>query len=77
MANDKRPYDFKSLSVAERMSLIEEIWDSIADEDVSILPTKAQQEELERRLADEAQNPGTGRSWEAIKTRLLGNETSK
>ena len=42
------------LSVAERLVLVEELWDSIAD---ATPVTDTQRVELDRRLADHAANP--------------------
>ena len=39
------------LTVAERLQLIEEIWNSISNDESEIALTSAQQEEIERRLA--------------------------
>ena len=59
------------LSVSERLQLVEDIWDSIA-EDQDAFPITAEQEEELIRLADEArQNPGVGRSWAEISASLL------
>ena len=53
------------LSVAERLVLVEELWDSIA----AATPfTDAQRAELERRLADHATNPDDVVPWEEIKS---------
>ena len=61
------------LSVDERISLVEEIWDSIAE---ATPLTEAQRLELDRRLQDHEVNPGDVVSWEVIKasisTRLKG-----
>ena len=53
----------KKLSVAERIILVEEIWDSIAEENEAFKLTKAQKAELDRRSKSFA----GGRTWEEIK----------
>ncbi len=62
--------ELKRLSVAERILLVEELWDSIAQD--SELPpiTDAQRQELERRLAAFETNPRAGASWDEVKQRL-------
>jgi len=60
------------LSVAELIVLVEEIWDSIADNPEEVPLTDAQREELERRLAAYDANPRAGSTWEEVKSRLLG-----
>jgi putative addiction module component (TIGR02574 family) len=61
------------LSVAERILLVEEIWDSIAEEDEEIPLTEAQRLDLQRRVAAYEANPKAGSSWEEVKARLQGN----
>ena len=58
------------LSLAERILLVEEIWDSIAAEAEALEFPQSHKEELERRLADRDANPDAGSSWEDVKTRL-------
>jgi len=60
------------LSVAERILLVEEIWDSIAEEPEQPPLTEAQRQDLERRLAAYKANPKAGSSWEEVKARLQG-----
>jgi putative addiction module component (TIGR02574 family) len=61
------------LSVAERIQLVEDIWDSIAADPDALPLTPEQREELDRRLADADANPGEGRPWSEVKARLLGS----
>ncbi len=68
------PSEIKKLSVAERILIVEEIWDSIAAEQESLQLTEAQKTELDRRIASCDASPNEGKSWEEIKRRL---ETSK
>jgi putative addiction module component (TIGR02574 family) len=58
------------LSVAERILLVEEIWDSIAAEAEQIPITEAQKQDLQRRLAAYEANPKAGSGWEEVKARL-------
>jgi putative addiction module component (TIGR02574 family) len=60
------------LSVAERILLVEEIWDSIAASPEEVPLSDAQKEELDRRLAAYQANPQAGSSWEEVKTRVWG-----
>jgi putative addiction module component (TIGR02574 family) len=61
------------MSVAQRVLLVEEIWDSIADEQEEIPLTEGQREDLQRRVAAYEANPKAGSSWEEVKARLRGN----
>lgn len=58
------------LSVAERILLVEEIWDSIAEEPEQPPLTEAQKQDLQRRLAAYKANPKAGSSWEEVKARV-------
>ena len=51
------------LSVAERLVLVEELWDSIAE---ATPVTDAQRAELDRRFADHAANPDDVVSLEEV-----------
>lgn len=57
------------LPVVERIERVEAIWDSISEAEEPAL-TEAQIHELDRRLDDLDQNPGTSRPWEEVKARL-------
>ena len=61
-------------SVAERILLVEEIWDSIADDGQEIDLTDVQRKDLERRIANYEANPKSGTSWEEVKARLRVQE---
>jgi putative addiction module component (TIGR02574 family) len=68
------PLELKKLSVAERILIVEEIWDSIAAEQESLAVTEAQRDELDRRIASYHASPQEGSSWEGIKQRLKAAE---
>ena len=58
------------MSVEERLSLVDEIWESIvADQPSTSLPV-SQQQDLQRRLATRDAAPQAGSSWEEVKARL-------
>ncbi|HEX4950297.1 MAG TPA: addiction module protein [Blastocatellia bacterium] len=63
--------DILQLSVAERIQLAEDIWDSIAAFPEALDITPEQQLELDRRLQALAQNPKEGISWSELKANLL------
>ncbi len=62
--------DFLHLSAAERIIVVEAIWDSIAAEEAETPVTPAQQAELDRRLQAHRDSPNAGDSWEAVKSRI-------
>jgi putative addiction module component (TIGR02574 family) len=57
----------KKLPLDERIALVEQIWDSIAEENGCFELTEAQKQELQSAQ----QNPQAGRSWEEIKSEFL------
>ena len=61
----------KKLSIPERIALVEEIWDSIAEDNGCFELTEARKQELDRRLESLGANPSQGRTWEEIKLDFL------
>lgn len=59
-----------NLSAAERLELVEELWDSIAEEDEVLALTDEQREDLERRLAEADADPTGGSPWEEVRDRI-------
>ena len=59
------------LSVDERIQLVQEIWDSIADQVARAPLSDALRQELERRVADHEANPGDVIPWEQIEAEAL------
>ena len=59
-----------SLSVADRLQLLEEIWDSLAATPEAIPVTDAQRKELARRRRAHARNPSAAKSWEEVRAKL-------
>lgn len=66
-------FDYRSLSVAERLQLVEDIWDSIAaDADLDTLPlSDADKALLDERLAEQDAHPGTGVPWPEARARIV------
>ena len=58
------------LTIAERIQLAEDIWDSVAAFPEAIPLTDAQKEELDRRLQAYAKNPNEGIFWDELKDKL-------
>ncbi len=67
-----QPIDLKlsELTVAERIQLAEDLWDSVAADTGDLPLTDAQKAELELRLADFEHDPGEGESWEVVRERI-------
>ena len=65
----KSKIDISQLSPAERIELLEALWDSLdPSEAAPITPELA--EELERRSAEAEANPAGGRTWDEVRTDL-------
>ena len=63
----------RKLSIPERITLVEEIWDTIAEENQAFELTDAQKRELDRRLESSRANRGQGRTWEEIKAEFMNS----
>ena len=72
MSTTLKALGIDQFSVAQRILLVEEIWDSIAAEPEEIPLTDAQKRDLQRRLGAYEANPKQGASWEEVKARLRG-----
>ena len=62
--------EIRNLSLAERLLLVEDIWDSIVEETDACELTDEQKQELDGRIAAHKDNPKAGSSWEEVKARL-------
>ncbi len=62
------------LPVAERVRLVEAIWDSISGLPESLPLTEWQRDELDRRLADYQANPRAGSTLEEAFARIRKGE---
>ena len=63
--------DTLDLSISERIQLVAEIWESIAECPDQIKLTDSTKELLARRLEATRQNPDAGSPWEEVKSRIL------
>jgi putative addiction module component (TIGR02574 family) len=59
------------LSVADRIALVQDIWDSIAAEVEQAPLTAAERQEVERRLAAHRANPDAAIPWEQVEAEAL------
>lgn len=64
--------EYMSLSVSERIQLVEDIWDSItAEAPDTVALSEAQKTELHRRLAEHRADPSTAIPWEQVRSKLF------
>ena len=64
------------LSVSERILLVEDIWDSIAEAPEEIALSQAQELELDARLDAYHMNPTEGSPWAIVKDRIRAGRAS-
>jgi putative addiction module component (TIGR02574 family) len=62
--------DILRLSVAERIQLAEDIWDSIAAVPESVALTDEEKSELDMRLDAYHRNPQEGSPWNVVRERI-------
>ena len=59
-----------SLSIPERIQLVEDIWDTIAEVPEEVGLTEEQKAELDQRLAAYHLNPDEGSPWGMVRVRI-------
>jgi putative addiction module component (TIGR02574 family) len=62
--------DAMDLSVAQRIELVEDLWDSIAEMPEKVELTDEQKKILDERLEAFHRNPSEGSPWEVVKERI-------
>ena len=65
--NDLSVFD---LSPAEKLQLVEDLWDDLAADPSAVPVHDWQKEELSRRKANLTNNPASGLSWDEVKQRI-------
>jgi len=63
--------DLLGLPVKERLRLVEDLWDSIAEVPEAIELSDAQRTALDHRLDAYHENPEIGSPWNEVKERIL------
>ncbi len=75
MSQSRDKFDFSRLSIAERILLVESLWDGIyQDSQGNFGLTDAQKRELDSRLAAEESGKITFSSWDEARQRLLAKK---
>ncbi|HEY3243661.1 MAG TPA: addiction module protein [Phycisphaerae bacterium] len=59
--------DVLSLSIPERIRLVQDIWDSIAEAPESVELDESERAELSRRLEAHRRDPGARSPWELVR----------
>lgn len=63
--------ELETLSVAERMQLVEDLWDSIARCNANLPVPEWQKDELAHRKERYRLNPNSGETWDQVKQSVL------
>ena len=66
--------DILSLNIAERIKLVADIWDSIAEVPQAVALTEAQKAELDKRLDAYHRDPTAGSPWPVVRDRIAGRK---
>lgn len=62
----------KQLPLSERIQLVEDIWDSIAEESPEVFPVSpTDREEFHRRYAAHQADPASSIPWQEVRARLF------
>ncbi len=61
----------ETLSVPERVQLVEDLWDSIARSNAEMSIPQWQKDELARRKRNYLRNPDSGQTWDQVKQDIL------
>jgi putative addiction module component (TIGR02574 family) len=62
------------LGLAERLQLVEDLWDSIAQGDAQVPVAEWKRDELRRRKERFLAHPASGRTWEQVKQRARAQD---
>ena len=67
MSASLKSLGIEKLTIEERLALVQELWDSIAE---ATPLTQAQRAELDRRLEDHRNHPQDAVPWESVKASI-------
>ena len=74
--SDMQVSEILQLSVAEKVQIVEDIWDSISKSPEDLPLSEAEKLKLDARLESYQQSPNEGIEWEILKKKLSQNEPS-
>jgi putative addiction module component (TIGR02574 family) len=63
--------ELETLSVPERVQIVEDLWDSIARSNARLPVPQWQKDELARRKKRYLQNPDSGETWDQVRRAIL------
>jgi putative addiction module component (TIGR02574 family) len=68
----KPAIDYRKLSIPERLQLVEDIWDSIAQDAGGVPLTPELKAQLDQRWAEHERDPASAVPWDQVKNELYG-----
>jgi putative addiction module component (TIGR02574 family) len=74
MASKALHQELFRLSVAERLEILEALWDSIPEDDEALDLTPEQREDLDLRVAESNADPDGGTPWSDARERIRGRK---
>lgn len=75
MILDRHP-ELRQLSQLEKLELANELWDEFDADQASLPISEEHKAELDRREEEYQRDPSRVTTWEAIKARLLGGQST-
>jgi putative addiction module component (TIGR02574 family) len=72
MTDSSDTTDLKQLSIAERLRLIEELWDSLEGDVDALLLSDWQRAEIDKRLDALDRGTSVGAPWDEVRRRITG-----
>ena len=71
MSDSLLPPEILGLPISDRLVLVEQLWDSIAQEEPTFELSAEHKAELDRRLDKLQGQPESGSPWEVVRQRLV------
>ena len=68
--------ELKRLTSSEKLLLVSELWNDLAEHPAEVPVSREQIAELDRRMAEYRRDPSNVTTWEAIQKRVLGKTLS-
>ncbi|HQO02925.1 MAG TPA: addiction module protein [Spirochaetota bacterium] len=66
--------DTLDLSIPERIQLVGDIWDTIAQKEDTVSLTEYEKQIIDERLEKYHKKPSAGSSWNDVKGRIIGHK---
>jgi putative addiction module component (TIGR02574 family) len=66
--------DTLEMSVADRIKLAQDIWDTVAADSGPVPVSEAERQEIERRLDEHERDPHATIPWAEVKKQILGGK---